>query len=74
MFTDRPGTLSNDFFVNLLDMGNTWKPAETKGLYEGRDRNPAILRWRAWASGMGFEPDPAAVPPLGELLQGKTAP
>jgi hypothetical protein len=35
---------------------------------------PAILRWRAWASGMGFEPDPAAVPPLGDLLQGSAAP
>lgn len=35
--------------------------------------DPAILRWRAWASGMGFEPDPAAVPPLSNLLQGTTA-
>lgn len=34
---------------------------------------PASLRWRAWAIGMGFEPDPAAVPPLDELLQGNTA-
>ena len=36
--------------------------------------DPAILRWRAWAIGMGFEPDPAAVPPLDELLQGHPAP
>jgi hypothetical protein len=35
---------------------------------------PAILRWRAWAIGMGFEPDPAAVPALGDLLQGNAAP
>jgi len=47
VFTDRPGTLSNDFFVNLLDMGNTWKPAETKGIYEGRDRATGALKWTA---------------------------
>jgi catalase-peroxidase len=47
VFTDRPGTLSNDFFVNLLDMGNTWKPAETKGIYEGRDRTTGALKWTA---------------------------
>jgi len=39
VFTDRVGTLSNDFFVNLLDMGIQWKPAEDEfNLYEGRDR------------------------------------
>ena len=39
VFTDRPGTLSNDFFVNLLDMGILWsKSASTEGVYEGRDR------------------------------------
>lgn len=37
VFTDRAGTLTNDFFVNLLDMGVQWKPAED-GVYEGRDR------------------------------------
>ncbi|RSD29555.1 catalase/peroxidase HPI [Mesobacillus subterraneus] len=37
VFTDRVGTLTNDFFVNLLDMGIQWKPAED-GVYEGRDR------------------------------------
>jgi catalase-peroxidase len=47
VFTDRPGTLSNDFFVNLLDMANTWKPAETKGIYEGRDRTTGALKWTA---------------------------
>jgi hypothetical protein len=37
VFTDRPGTLSNDFFVNLLDMSTQWsKSAKTEGLYEGR--------------------------------------
>ena len=47
VFTSRPGTLSNDFFVNLLDMGNEWKPAATKGVYEGRDRATGALKWTA---------------------------
>lgn len=47
VFTDRPGTLTNDFFVNLLDMGNEWKPAEAKGIFEGRDRATGALKWTA---------------------------
>jgi catalase-peroxidase len=48
VFTDRPGTLSNDFFVNLLDMSTVWsKSAETEGLYEGRDRATGELKWTA---------------------------
>jgi len=48
VFTDRPGTLSNDFFVNLLDMSTQWtKSAEQAGLYEGRDRGTGEVRWRA---------------------------
>lgn len=47
VFTDTPGALSNDFFVNLLDMGNEWKPSATKGLYEGRDRETGALKWTA---------------------------
>jgi catalase-peroxidase len=48
VLTDRPGTLSNDFFVNLLDMSTKWqKSAETEGLYEGRDRGTDELRWTA---------------------------
>ena len=47
VFTDTPGSLSNDFFVNLLDMGNEWKPAETKGIYEGRGRKTGALKWTA---------------------------
>ncbi|MEO1657225.1 MAG: catalase/peroxidase HPI [Pseudomonadota bacterium] len=46
VFTDRPGTLSNDFFVNLLDMGTQWKPIEG-GVFEGRDRNTGELVWTA---------------------------
>ena len=48
VFTDQPGTLSNDFFVNLLDMSTKWsKSKESKGIYEGRDRNTGELKWTA---------------------------
>ncbi|MDE2710764.1 MAG: catalase/peroxidase HPI [Acidobacteriota bacterium] len=48
VFTDRPGTLSNDFFVNLLDMSTAWsKSADNEGLYEGRDRATGELKWTA---------------------------
>ncbi|MCE5234013.1 MAG: catalase/peroxidase HPI [Xanthomonadaceae bacterium] len=43
VFTDRPGVLGNDFFVNLLDMGIEWKPAGD--LYEGRERNTGKLKY-----------------------------
>jgi catalase-peroxidase len=46
VFTDRPGVLSNDFFVNLLTMKTQWN-AIADGTYEGRDRNTNELRWRA---------------------------
>jgi catalase-peroxidase len=45
VFTDRPGTLSNDFFVNLLDMGTEWKESRTNGVYEGRDRATGKRKW-----------------------------
>ena len=44
VFTDRPGVLSNDFFVNLLDMGTEWKATGANG-YEGRDRKTGAPRW-----------------------------
>jgi catalase-peroxidase len=48
VFTDHPGTLSNDFFVNLLDMSTKWeKSSKTDSLYEGHDRNNGKLRWTA---------------------------
>ena len=48
VFTDRPGTLSNDFFVNLLDMGTKWVPtSEECDLFEGRDRASGDLKWTA---------------------------
>ncbi len=46
VFTAAPGTLSNDFFVNLLDMGTEWKPAAgSPGVYEGRDRQSGKVKW-----------------------------
>ncbi len=46
VFTDRPGTLSNDFFVNLLDMGVAWQKAEgTPGIYEGRSVKSKAIKW-----------------------------
>jgi len=47
VFTQHPGTLSNDFFVNLLDMGTEWKAAEGGELFEGRDRKGGAPRWTA---------------------------
>ena len=46
VFTDRPGTLTTDFFVNLLDMGTQWKAvSEAKDLFEGTDRKTGQLKW-----------------------------
>ncbi|NCT41574.1 MAG: catalase/peroxidase HPI [Alphaproteobacteria bacterium] len=48
VLTNKPGTLSNDFFVNLLDMGTVWKKsARSEGLYEGHDRKTDALKWNA---------------------------
>ena len=47
VFTDRPGTLSNDFFVNLTDMSTVWTRSATEGLFEGRDRATGDLKWTA---------------------------
>ncbi len=47
VLTDRPQTLSNDFFVNLLDMGTQWQPADEPDLYEGRDRASGERKWTA---------------------------
>jgi catalase-peroxidase len=45
VLTRTPGKLTNDFFVNLLDMGTEWKPAGSDGVYEGRDRETHDLKW-----------------------------
>jgi len=46
VFTERPETLTNDFFVSLLDMRTIWQPsAAVEGVYEGRDRKTNDMRW-----------------------------
>jgi len=48
VFTTRPGQLSNDFFVNLLDMKTQWKKSDANpGLYEGHDRETGKMQWTA---------------------------
>ncbi len=54
VFTDRPGALTNDFFVNLLDMGTEWSPTDTEHVYEGRDRATGQARWTATAADLVF--------------------
>ncbi|MFC5995363.1 catalase/peroxidase HPI [Pseudonocardia hispaniensis] len=55
VFTDRPETLTNDVFVNLLDMSTEWKASETaENVYEGRDRATGELRWTATAVDLVF--------------------
>jgi catalase-peroxidase len=46
VFTNQPGTLTNDFFVNLLDMNTEWRPSSTfEGLYDGRERATGEIKW-----------------------------
>ncbi len=55
VFTQRPGTLSNDFFVNLLDMGTQWKKSATvEGMLEGRDRTSGAIKWTASVADLVF--------------------
>jgi catalase-peroxidase len=55
VFTDRPGTLTNDFFVNLLDMGTEWKVSESaENVYEGRDRTTGQTKWTATGADLVF--------------------
>jgi len=55
VLTRRPGTLTNDFFVNLLDMGTVWKPtSDTKELFDGRDRKSGAARWTATRADLIF--------------------
>jgi catalase-peroxidase len=55
VFTKRPGTLTNDFFVNLLDNGTDWEPAASgDGVYEGRDRGTTQVKWTATAVDLVF--------------------
>jgi catalase-peroxidase len=55
VFTDRPGTLTNDFFVNLLDAGTAWRPSTTaNGVYEGSERATGKVKWTATAADLVF--------------------
>ena len=45
MFTKKPGTLTNDFFLNLLDMSTEWHAPGCDGVYEGRDRKTKAAKW-----------------------------
>ncbi|MEU4477592.1 catalase/peroxidase HPI [Micromonospora sp. NPDC023966] len=55
VLTDRPGALTNDFFVNLLDIGTEWKPAASaENVFEGRDRDTGEIRWTATAVDLVF--------------------
>jgi catalase-peroxidase len=47
VFTKRPETLTNDFFINLLDMRTKWQKSSTEGVLEGRDRSTGDLKWTA---------------------------
>ena len=55
IFTKRPETLTNDFFVNLLDMSTTWKAAsEAQDVFEGRDRATGALKWTGTRVDLNF--------------------
>jgi catalase-peroxidase len=54
VFTNRPGTLSNDFFVNLLDMSTKWNKSSTEGFYEGVDRATGQAKWTATPVDLAF--------------------
>jgi len=55
VFTKRPGTLTNDFYVNLLDMGTEWKASRSdKNAFEGRDRASGELKWASTAVDLVF--------------------
>ncbi len=54
VFTDKPGVLTNDFFVNLLDMGTQWKSGTAENVYEGVDRASGQPKWTATANDLVF--------------------
>ncbi len=54
VFTKRVGTLSNDFFANLLDMSTAWKPSKTEGVYDGTDRMSGAPKWTATRVDLAF--------------------
>ena len=54
VFTNRPETLTNDFFVNLLNMNTKWEPSTSEGVYEGRDRATGKVKWTATRADLVF--------------------
>jgi len=54
VFTDREGQLTNDFFVNLTDMNNSWHPVESDGTFEIRDRKSGAVKWTATSADLVF--------------------
>lgn len=55
VFTERTETLTNDFFVNLLDFGTTWKAtSDSETMFEGRDRNTGKVKWTATRTDLIF--------------------
>ena len=54
VLTERPGTLSNDFFVNLLDMSTQWQPTDIENVYEGLDRSSGEKKWTATPTDLIF--------------------
>ena len=55
LFTDRVGTLTNDFFVNVLDLGTEWQPTdESEQIFEGRDRASGDVKWTATRCDLAF--------------------
>jgi catalase-peroxidase len=58
VLTERPETLTNDFFVNLLDMNTLWRPlSDAKDLFEGRDRKTIAVKWTATRADLVFGSD-----------------
>jgi catalase-peroxidase len=54
VFTTRPGTLTNDFFTNLLDMNTVWNKSDSAGVLEGRDRKTGELKWKGTIADLVF--------------------
>jgi catalase-peroxidase len=73
VFTQRPETLTNDFFVNLLDMGTTWqKSAQAEGVFEGRARSTGELKWTGTVADLVFGSN-AQLRALAEVYASKDA-
>ena len=73
VFTQRPETLTNDFFVNLLDMGTKWqKSAGAEGVLEGRDRSSGELKWTGTVVDLVFGSN-SQLRPLAEVYASSAA-